>query len=124
MRAPLAAATTFSAPLVPASGEGDSPAAATRSRTISMKRGSEVYCAMPIPWVKGNDPRSRSWVRQPSIVVSSVTTRAFAPADSARPMRESTRPSSTDQYSWYHHGTSPMAFAVSSMGEQPWVEKM
>lgn len=97
VRAPLAAVISFSAPLVPASGEGSSDAAATRCRTISAKRGSDVYWATPMPWENGSDPRSRSWVRQPSIVVSMVTTSALAPAASARPIRESTRRSSPDQ---------------------------
>ncbi len=71
--------------------------AASRSRTISWNLGSEVYCAMPIPWENGSDPRLRSCGRHPSIVVSSVTTTAPAPASSARRSRLSTSGSSVDQ---------------------------
>ena len=82
-----------------------------------------MYWAMPNPRAKGREPRSRSWVRQPSIVVSRVTTRASAPAASARPIIESTSCSSVDQYSWYQKGVPAIARAVASMGELPWQEK-
>ncbi|MCW2809495.1 MAG: hypothetical protein JWQ93_3450 [Marmoricola sp.] len=104
-------------------GIAESAAAATRSRTIFTKRGSEVYCAMPWPRANGSEPRSRSCGRQPRVVVSTVTTSAFAPLASARWIIESTRGSSVDQYSWYQNGVPPIAFAVSPIGLQPCEEK-
>ncbi len=87
------------------------------------KRGSEVYCAMPSPRANGNDPRLRSCGRQPSIVVSSVTTSAFARRP--RPVRSSSPPAARRSTSRAGTRTawSPMARAVSSIGLQPCEEK-
>ena len=83
-----------------------------------------MYWAIPMPRANGSDPRFRSCGRQPSIVVSRVTTSADAPMASARPMNESTSASSVDQYSWYHREPSPIARAVASIGEEPWLDRM
>lgn len=117
-----AAGVTRTPPVPPASPRS------SRSRTMPRKRLSEVYWLMPIPRENGNDPRFRSCGRQPSTVVSRVTTSAPAPLASARAMRLSTSSSSVDQYSWNQcPGISldPLddlqAAAVSSSGEDPWL---
>ena len=96
--------------------------AASRSATICWKRGSEVYCAMPMPRENGRLPRLRSCGRHPSIVVSRVTTSASEPMASARRMRLSTSCSSVLQYSWNHRGACPITAATCSIGLQPWLE--
>ena len=78
-------------------GRAPGPAGPDRSWTSSQNRWSDVYCAIPIPRANGSEPRLRSFGRQPSMVVSRVTTRASAPAASARRMNESTSVSSVDQ---------------------------
>ena len=78
---------------------------------------------MPLPSANGRCPRSRSRGRQPSIVVSSVTTIASQPAASARPTRLSTSSSDVDQYSWNQRGASPIAAAHSSIDTDAWLEK-
>ena len=50
------------------------------SWSASTNTGSLVYCAIPFPRRNGRYARSRSRIRQPSIVVSSVSTIARAPA--------------------------------------------
>ncbi len=97
-------------------------AAAARSSTRRRKTGSEVYWAMPLPSANGRCPRSRSRGRQPSIVVSRVTTSASQPAASARPKRLSTSSSDVDQYSWNQRGESPMAAAQVSIDTDAWLE--
>ena len=54
------------------------------SCSASTKTGSLVYCAIPFPRRNGRYARSRSRIRQPSIVVSSVSTIAEQPQRSAR----------------------------------------
>ena len=49
------------------------------SWSASRNTGSLVYCAMPFPRRNGRYARSRSRIRQPSIVVSSVSTIALQP---------------------------------------------
>ena len=68
------------------SGRGRRDRSAARAR----KRGSDVYWAMPSPRANGSEPRSRSCGRQPSTVVSTVTTSAAA--RSAPPAGSSSRP--------------------------------
>ena len=58
-----------------------------------------------MPWANGSEPRLRSCGRQPSIVVSRVTTTASAPLASARcEQAVDQRPRRCDQYSWNHRG--------------------
>ena len=102
----------------PRAGGGRAAASTSRRNT-----GSDVYCAMPLPSANGRCPRSRSRGRQPSIVVSRVTTSASQPAASARPTRLSTSSSDVDQYSWNQRGASPMAAAHSSIDTDAWLEK-
>ena len=64
--------------------------AALSSSTSRWNTGSLVYCAIPMPRRNGRNPMSRSRVRQPSSVVSSVTTIASHPQRSARETRLST----------------------------------
>ena len=126
-RAISSSVTTAFGVTLTASGSVPAPAAvsrATRSATISAKRGSEVYWAIPTPLVNGSDPRSRSHGRQPSVVVSRVTTSAPAPAASAREMKLSTSCSSLLQYSWNQRGPSFIAAAVASIGDEPWEDRM
>jgi len=98
------------------------PPAATFSSTRRRNTGSEVYWAIPLPSAKGRCPRSRSRGRQPSIVVSRVTTTASQPEASARASRLSTSSSEVDQYSWNHRGESPMTEAHSSIDTDAWLE--
>ena len=79
---------------------------------------------MPSPRENGSEPRLRSCGRQPSIVVSSVTTIASQPAAFARARKEPTTPSSRLQYSWNQRGASPMTAAHSSIEKHAWLEKM
>ena len=60
------------------------------SCSASTKTGSLVYCAIPLPRRNGRYARSRSRIRQPSIVVSSVSTIALQPHRSARETRLAT----------------------------------
>ena len=68
------------------SGAGTARRAGRRSAPAraGAKTGSLVYCAMPMPRCEREEPRSRSRARQPSSVVSSVTTIASQPHASAR----------------------------------------
>ena len=95
---------------------------AARSSTSRRNTGSEVYCAMPLPRAKGRWPRSRSRGRQPSIVVSRVTTTASQPLASARRSRLETSSSDVDQYSCIQRGLAPIAAAVVSIGTDAWLE--
>ncbi len=84
--------------------------------------GSEVYWAIPSPRANGSEPRSRSRGRHPSMVVSSVTTRAEAPIPAARLSTESTSSSEVDQYIWNHRGVTPSDAATSSIATDAWCE--
>jgi hypothetical protein len=61
-----------------------------KGSAASTKTGSLVYCAIPLPRKNGRYARSRSRIRQPSIVVSSVSTIAEQPQLSARETRLAT----------------------------------
>ena len=61
------------------------------ARDHLQKRGSPRYCAIPSARANGSEPMLRSCGRQPSIVVSSVTTIASHPTASARARNESTQ---------------------------------
>ena len=97
-------------------------AAGLRDRTSSQKRVSDRYCAIPSARANGSDPRLRSCGRQPSIVVSSVTTIASHPTAAARARKESTSSSSVLQYSWNQRGESPITAAQSSIDHDAWLE--
>jgi hypothetical protein len=61
-------------------------------------------------------------VRQPSMVVSSVTTIASQPHASARRAKLSTSSSRVLQYSWNHRGASPRISVTSSIATDAWFE--
>ena len=63
-------------------------------------------------------------MRQPSSVVSRVTTIASHPQASARAAKLATSSSSVLQYSWNQRGPSPSALATSSIGLDAWLEKI
>ncbi len=81
-----------------------------------------MYCAIPLPCRNGRYAPSRSRVRQPSIVVSSVTTIAPHPHRSARVARLSTSSSDRLQYSWNQCGESSRIRARPSIGFDAWLE--
>jgi hypothetical protein len=71
-----------------------------------------------MPFKNGRDARSRSRVRQPSMVVSSVTTIPEQPQALARCKKLTTSSSERLQYSWKKRDASSIAAAQVSMGTE------
>ena len=72
-------------------GVGSPDVSTVDGSTMLRNTGSLVYCAIPLPVANGRYASSRSRERQPSIVVSSVTTIASQPHASARATKLATR---------------------------------